>query len=313
MNKYKGLIKLGVSILMLGFVLHSTNYQELRDTFSSIPIWAVILCMLGYTAGPLLNCFRWYTLARAGHIETSYGRALRAYFIGAFVNCFGLGTVGGDLARGLLIARGKPVKTTAMASVVADRLHGLAVLAIVGSVSALLLGHQMMDRPTFLALSAIGPCIIIGWLCGPWILVHFFPVESTFRAKAEQISRVFPKDVKTIVLITLVSVVFHLFQISLHRLMGVALGVTVPWGYLLVVVPFVNIVSSLPITWNGLGVRENAYVFFFVPAVLTHEQAVAFGAIWLLSMTTASAVGGVLAVLTPEFKHLGEQDTQTLE
>ena len=306
-RSYKGLIKLVISVAMLAFVLSFTDFEKLKATISSIPVWGLLLCMFGYTVGPLLNCLRWMILARSGGIETTYGRALRAYFIGAFVNCFGLGTVGGDLTRGLLIAGKQPRKTAAMASVVADRLHGLAVLALVGSISAILLGHEMMQWPLLLTLSAIGPVVIAGWLFGPWFLMKFFSKNSSLRSKAEQVSMVFPKDPGTIAFITCISIVFHLFQISLHWVMGIILGVSVPWSYLLVVVPFVNILSSLPISWNGLGVRENAYVFFFSPVVLTKEQAVAFGAIWLLSVTTASAVGGILSVLTPELAEIRKQ------
>ena len=306
-SKHKGWIKFAISMVMLALVLRYTNYDKLKATITSIPLWAVVTCMLGYTCGPLLNCLRWMVLAKAGKINTCYPKALRAYFIGMFVNSFGLGTIGGDLARGLLIADGQPVKTAAMASVVADRLHGLAVLALVGSVSALALGHQMMDLSLLLVLGSIGPVVVLGWIFGPWLLPRFFAEGSILKTKAEQISMVFPKDLKTIAFITCISIVFHLFQISLHRVMGLGLGVVVPWSYLLIVVPFVNIVSSLPISWNGLGVRENAYVFFFYPAVLTKEQAVAFGAIWLLSVTTASAVGGIVSVLTPEARKIESQ------
>ena len=82
-------------------------------------------------------------------------------------------------------------------------------------------------------------------------------------------------------------------------LMAYGLGVSIPWSVLLVVVPFVNIVSSLPISWMGLGVRENAYIFFLTPLFLSSEQAIAFGALWLLAVTVTSGIGGMLSVLSP--------------
>lgn len=70
-----------------------------------------------------------------------------------------------------------------------------------------------------------------------------------------------------------------------------------------VAIPFVNILGSLPISWQGLGVRETAYIFF-LSSYLSNEQAVAFGAMWFLGVTVSSAIGGVVSALTGELKVL---------
>jgi hypothetical protein len=72
-------------------------------------------------------------------------------------------------------------------------------------------------------------------------------------------------------------------------------------------VPFVNIASSLPISWNGLGVREKSYQTFFVasaPGLMTSEQAIAFGALWLLAVMTTSAIGGIVAFVSGDLSSL---------
>ncbi len=219
-----------------------------------------------------------------------------------FVNCFGLGTVGGDLTRGLLIAQGDNPKSTAVASVIADRLHGLAVLALIGSCSVLIFGrHNSMDPILVWSLFAVGPSIIIAWALAPLTLRRFFSETSVVGKQLDQVLKAFPRDVKALTGITLVAVTFHLWQLGLHWLMGRAVGVTIPWEMILVFIPFVNIVSTLPISWNGLGVRENAYIFFLSPAILSAEQAVAFGAIWIVAVTIASSVGGIISVVTRDF------------
>jgi uncharacterized membrane protein YbhN (UPF0104 family) len=78
--------------------------------------------------------------------------------------------------------------------------------------------------------------------------------------------------------------------------MAQALGVTVPWPTLLVSIPFVNVLSNLPISWQGLGVRENGYAFFLVPNSLDYEQALAMGVIWLFAVTSSGAIGGLLSL-----------------
>jgi hypothetical protein len=88
--------------------------------------------------------------------------------------------------------------------------------------------------------------------------------------------------------------------------MASALGAEIPLATLFVVIPLVNIASSLPISWNGLGVRENSYMFFLTaaPALVTKEQAAAFGALWLLAVTVTSAIGGIVALISGDLRLL---------
>jgi hypothetical protein len=85
------------------------------------------------------------------------------------------------------------------------------------------------------------------------------------------------------------------------QVMAYGFGIHVPWQTLLNTIPVVvNILSTLPISWNGLGVRESGYVFFLRPLILSHEQAIAFGAMWLLATTASSAIRGLISFLSPE-------------
>ena len=66
-----------------------------------------------------------------------------------------------------------------------------------------------------------------------------------------------------------------------NQIMAYGFGIHVPWQTLLITIPVVKILSTLPISWKGLGARENGYVFFLTPLIVSHEQAIAFGAMWL--------------------------------
>lgn len=296
--KPKSVIKLLISIIMLGLVLRMVDIDELAKTVLAIPPSIALMVVLAYGLGQCINTVKWWLIARSADVDVPYTTALRASFIGMFVNCFGFGLVGGDLARALLLAQGKPVKAPALASVVADRAHGLAILSGIGGVGILVFGHNGINPVFDYLLMGLSLSIVLGWFFGPSLVIALTPKESRFRAKVEQAMAVFPKDPGTILIISLVSVLFHLVQIGIHGLMGLGVGVSMSWAVLLVTVPFVNIVSNLPISWNGLGVRENAYIYFLCPQVLTNEQALAFGAMWLLSVTICSAIGGILSLLT---------------
>jgi uncharacterized membrane protein YbhN (UPF0104 family) len=306
----KSLVKLALSFLMVGIVLYSVNFANLYTTFLTMSPITVALVVIGYTLGQLLSSFKWWTIAYSGGIKTPYPKALKAYFIGMFLNCFSFGMLGGDAARGILVAQGQPKKTEGIASVVADRIHGLIVLSCIALVTSAIMGRDRVapDLIQLLLLLVIG--CTAGWLIGPWLLPRLpFLKNSRIGEKLQQVMAIFPRDPKTLLIITGISIVFHLTQISLHAVMAAGMGIHIPFTTLLLVIPFVNIVCSLPISWNGLGVREQAYTYFLMttPAIVSYEQAVAFGAIWLLAVTVSSAIGGIVAIMSGDLRILKAQ------
>ena len=306
----KSLIKLALSILMVGLVLRSVDFANLAKTFLTISPWAVVLVVVGYTIGQLLSSVKWWTIARSGGITTPYPAALKAYFIGMFLNCFSFGMLGGDAARGILVAQGQPKKTEGLASVVADRVHGLIVLSCIALLTSAVMGRDRVSPDLIQLLLLIVVGCTAGWLIGPWLLPRVPLMKTTkIGRKLQQVMAIFPRDPKTLMLITAISIAFHLLQISLHAVMAAGLGIEIPFTTLLLVIPFVNIVCSLPISWNGLGVREKAYTYFLAtaPAIVSYEQAVAFGAIWLLAVTVSSAIGGIVAMMSEDMRSLKAQ------
>ena len=310
----KSLIKLVLSILMVVIVFRSVDFENLRNTFLTISPGPVILVVVGYTTGQLISSVKWWTIARSGGITTPYPAALKAYFIGMFLNCFSFGMLGGDAARGILVAQGQPKKTEGLASVVADRIHGLIVLSCIALATSAVMGRDRVapDLIQLLLLLVVG--CTAGWLIGPWLLPRLpFMKTTKIGLKLQQVMAIFPRDPQTLLVITSLSIVFHLLQISLHWVMAYGMGITISFTTLLLVIPFVNIVCSLPISWNGLGVREKAYTYFLAtaPAIVSYEQAVAFGAIWLLAVTVSSAIGGIVAMMSEDMRSLRAQPSRS--
>ncbi|MBX7143022.1 MAG: flippase-like domain-containing protein [Oligoflexia bacterium] len=300
--KLKGFIKLILSVVMLALVLRLVELKNLHDVIFRIPASTAVAVLIGYILGQVLSALKWWTICRKAGIESNFLTALKAYFIGMFVNCFGFGTVGGDVARALLLNDRKSARATSLASVVADRAHGLAVLACIGSCAIGWWGRSALEPSLVYLLYSLPILVVLGWALAPTILTRLVPEGTKFGTLVRDVVRVFPRDLTTVSIITVMSILFHLLQIGLHAVIVNGVGADIPWSTLLTVIPFVNILATLPISWNGLGVRENAYKFMLVPAFLSPEQAVALGAIWLLAVVIASGVGGIVSVLTKDIE-----------
>jgi uncharacterized membrane protein YbhN (UPF0104 family) len=305
----KLLVRILISLGMLTMALRLVDMTELKQSIVSISLPTLVLVVIIFFFGQLLSSYKWWLLARSGGIDVPWLLAFKAYFLGMFVNCFGLGTVGGDFARALVLGSGPKQKTTALASVFADRVHGLTILASIGLVSMGFFGRQHIGSEYLVLLPLSVVAIVMSWYFGPGLGLAVLPKQGVLHKKLREIAGVFPRDIGTIGYISLVSLLFHLLQISLHQIMASGFGTHIPWHVLLVTIPVVNILSTLPISWNGLGVRENGYVFFLAPLILSREQAVAFGAMWLFAMTISSAIGGLVAALSKDVDWRGKRQT----
>jgi hypothetical protein len=77
-------------------------------------------------------------------------------------------------------------------------------------------------------------------------------------------------------------------------LLGGALGLRVPLVAYAVVVPLVSLLTMLPISVFGVGVREVSLVTLLAPLAVAPEAALALGVLWFALSVAASLIGGVV-------------------
>ena len=141
-----------------------------------------------------------------------------------------------------------------------------------------------------LSLAFVG-LAIVGWYVGPRLLTRIFTKGTRLGRIAEQISLGFPHDIRVILKISVISIAFHLTQIFIYYLISIELRAPISFSYLLVIIPFVNFATSMPISFGGIGLRETLFVMFLTPLGIDRETAVAFGAIWVVCVTLAVILG----------------------
>jgi uncharacterized membrane protein YbhN (UPF0104 family) len=95
------------------------------------------------------------------------------------------------------------------------------------------------------------------------------------------------------------SFLLHLFQLSLQVLLAQALNLLVPVWYLMLAIPLIHILSALPVSFGGVGVRESGYVLFFTLVGVSKDEALAFGALWSALVLGANLLGGLVVFFSP--------------
>jgi uncharacterized membrane protein YbhN (UPF0104 family) len=70
--------------------------------------------------------------------------------------------------------------------------------------------------------------------------------------------------------------------------------------------PIINVLSMIPVSFNALGVRENAYVFLFQRAGLSGEVSMTVSLVSFFLIFLWSLLGGVFFIFYKKPKNIGE-------
>ena len=111
-----------------------------------------------------------------------------------------------------------------------------------------------------------------------------------------------------VAIVLLLAFAFQLNVVVINKVYTLALGIDVGFTLLLVIIPLIYLTEALPISINGLGVRESAFAFFFVMNGLTVEEGVAVSLLIVAERYVLGILGGSLlltSVLSSRARPIG--------
>lgn len=275
--------KLVLSIALMAFVVSRIPRENLVASLSSARSDYLMLAALVFIGSNVLASFQWQRLLRAASIRIPFWKVCSYYHVGLFFNNFLPGNVGGDIARVLDAARYGPDRATAAATVVMDRL--IATVALVGL--SLVTTLPAVDRFHLgLVYAALVVTFVVS-VAALWVVLHptLLPrLEPALRSLglgrlgpilSDFVARLSGFRHRRGLLISLIAVaaVVQLSRVWVHVQVANALGLRIPFTYFLLFVPLLAVIVSLPISFNGIGVREGAGVALFGLVGVDHAPA----------------------------------------
>jgi uncharacterized membrane protein YbhN (UPF0104 family) len=94
-----------------------------------------------------------------------------------------------------------------------------------------------------------------------------------------------------------VSLMFRFILIAINYLIAIGIGINIPIVYFIVFVPLVEFLLFLPISIQGFGVRESAYLYLFSTVGVPQAGAIALGLlVQIVLRILNNVVGGVIYV-----------------
>jgi len=313
----KVILSVGILVYLLSHVSLASFWKTLLDARHNY----LILAFLLYIIGQVLSAYKWRLLAKTLGFRRKFKRFLAYYFIGMFFNLFFLGSIGGDVGKAYLLAGKRDSRMRAGYSILAERFTGgmalvtIAVIALISSPSIdiiplwLKLIHWVgvdveISSPSiavitwWLNIGLIAACVAIWTLVLTLpLLLPFFPRLTTWASKIKLGDfAVYWSHPRRMALVLVISFCFQVINIMVFALIGMSLNLDVPLGYYFVIVPLVDLVSILPISISGIGVREGSYVGLLYLAGVETSQGLAFGLLGFLVVVAVSLLGGIIYV-----------------
>ncbi len=287
----KALLRIGISLGLLAWLLSRTDPRGIIDAIVNLsPLtWAVAFLM--YLVSQVVSSLRWYFLAHALGFGGSWLMYLKYYFVGMYFNLFLPTSVGGDVLKVIFLSRGTSNKLRATYSILSDRLFGLAAMFILGAGAAFLTPNVLPPYYRSILYMAGGSSIV---------LLLFLPavhkaISKLMPAIGQRISIIltFWRQPKALLAGIGLSLILQSLGMGAVSLLAIDMGLPLPPAFYFAAFPLVAIVTLLPISFNGIGVREGGFIYFLGLKGVASSQALTLSLCFFAVQVSASLIGGL--------------------
>ena len=299
-------LKIVLSLLLFAYVVAKVSPGDIWATIKGAEPLLLLAAAGLFLFSSLLGSWLWARLLRAQGVPIPYRKAAAYYFVGLFFNNFLPSNIGGDIARISDASKYASHVSRVFSATLMDRLIGvlaMATVAVLASFAALDRFHQFAIYGVTLIVFFVALALFASIFHRGILEAFEWPFRVIRARKIEQgIARLmddlhgYRHEGSVLLQAFLASTLVQISRILVHALVGLALGVRVSVGIYFLFVPVLAALISLPISLNGLGVREGAGVLLFQSAGMSREQAFTVPFLTYLISVMISLLGGLIFV-----------------
>jgi len=310
--------KILISAALLYFALRKVNLSDLvsRINIASL-VWiglAIVVTFLQIFAGVL----RWREIGAECGAPLATNQAMRFNLIGTFFNQTLPSSIGGDAVRLWLVARGGAGWRAATYSIFVDRAIGLIALAII-IVASLPWSYRLITDPNgrsalllvdFAALAGGVGFLVLGRLQWSWLkrwwATHHLHACAVIANRVIFSRKRGPK-------VAALSLLVHVLTVVIAWCVVQSIAAPVVFSQIFQLVPPVMLITMLPISIAGWGVREATMGLAFGYAGLMTNEGVNVSLLFGAVSFMVGAFGGLVWILSAEKAAQGSAPIQVPE
>jgi uncharacterized protein (TIRG00374 family) len=296
-------LKVAFSVALITLLLWRIPMERVAHSLAAAnPRWLIAAALVMLSSN-LLGSYQWWRLLRVADIHIPLWKACAYYHVGLFFNNFLPANIGGDIARVADSSRHGGTTGAAVSAVLMDRLIGTVALAGVALVTTLPAVDHFHLAIAYLCLVGFFG-LSVGLL---WGVFHPRLLPAMERALSKVgLGRLSPhldelairleayRGARALLVrMLMLAAVTQLMRIGVHALVARALGLQISIQYFLLFVPLLAVIVSLPISLNGLGLREGAGVLLFGLIGVDRPRAFSLQFLTYLVAVAVSLLGGL--------------------
>jgi glycosyltransferase 2 family protein len=305
MNKKRLLLilKILVSLCLITWLLYKADLRAIWHSLKGCSVKFFALIYLSIIVNNLAQVFRWHVLLANIAGRPSFPKLLQFHMIGNFFQGFLPSSMSVDIVKGYLLSKTTDPKK-AYGSLLFGRIMGITVLFsfflwIVAFRPQLILHKGFTAQIVWaLVIFMTGSAVVFSKKVSRFIFSRFERLSATaiFRkAKAfrEELYN-YRYDVKAIALAALLSAVIFMSSIISMYFSFRAVHFHIPVLVCMIYVPIIFAVMLLPVSINGIGLREGLMLMFFAPWGLTREALLSSSVLAYAVIYSIYLLGGIV-------------------
>lgn len=296
-------LKLAGSLALLSFLLARTDLHAIGTLFRSLRFPIFFASIFLYILTQMLSVVRWRCLLLAEKIDLPFWRLTLLYFEGMFFNLMLPTAIGGDMIRGYRVFQMTRRDEASLASILVERLSGFVALVIIACI-ATIPAYTYLNDPVvvwLVVMAATGVIGIVAGLLSDRLQALFFRLlhgvglgrfHDGVHRLYEAVQQYWTHR-RTLLLALGLSLILQSLVITIFYLISLALNLSVPLRYFFLFFPLICVISMLPISIAGLGLREGSAIYFFSKVGLDSASALSLSLLWFAVTALCGGLGGI--------------------
>ncbi len=267
-----------IGIILFAYILYKTGMQKIIESFAGISFFYLLIAFLFLLPVLLLQTYKWFVIMQKQKIRISFFEAARMQLISVFYGFVTPARLGSFIKIAYLQEKTHNLGRSA-SSVVIDRMFDLLTVLILAGLGSLLV-IETFSKPVWIAFFMLGIAIfslffLIGKRTGRTFLKIIYEkmLPKNLKARGRKSFHSFYDSIPSyrfMLFPLLLNVISWLTVYSQIFFIAKALGISVSYHILILILPISTLVSLLPITIAGLGTREASLItllgLFNIPA-----------------------------------------------
>ncbi|MHA1537432.1 MAG: lysylphosphatidylglycerol synthase transmembrane domain-containing protein [Alphaproteobacteria bacterium] len=307
---WKLILKFAVSAALIWIIFSKIDTEALGAQLARLEVLPVILAALVLWATSLIAAWRWRAVIAnmlpAGSQPPGFVRVWRLLWIGLFFNQTLPSAAGGDAMRMWLVRRSGLSNAAAINSVLIDRISALVGVILLVAISFPLIAGRINDDAGIAAIwillagctAAVVVAMVLDRVPLPRRLLEFRIAQGIRQLSTDLRGAMTGRTIA--VPIIAASVVIQIMVAAMVYGLGVSLGMPIQLLDCIALVPIIILITMVPISIAGWGVREGAMVAGFGYVGLSPVSALSLSLLFGFINLAISLPGGILWLLQRE-------------